>query len=68
MKKFPRPLKVYLKGMWHVTARNLHNELKLHFAKVKCWGDDELECEEPYDSHHYEKAWDVLDCYGARVV
>lgn len=68
MKKFPRPLKVYSKGMWHVSASILYNELSRHFRKVNRWGDDELECEEPHDHEHYAQAWDVIDCYGARVV
>jgi len=61
------PLKIDCDGLSSKLIADLADRLRLHFVDVDVIGET-IYAAKPLNSSHYEKAWQIFDRFGVKVV
>ena len=61
------PLKIDCDGLSQKLIVDLADRLRLHFVDVDVFGET-IYASKPLGSLHYEKAWQILDRFGVKVI
>lgn len=61
------PLKIDCDGLSSKLIADLADRLRLHFVDVDVFGKT-IYASKPLGSLHYEKAWQILDRFGVKVI
>ena len=61
------PLKIDCDGLSSKLIADLADRLRLHFVDVDVIGET-IYAAKPLGSLHYEKAWQILDRFGVKVI